>query len=55
MDSGRTDRGDTLPRPPVPQVTEEFALTKRDRSTVVEYSRELGTDFGIAGNGGPTG
>jgi hypothetical protein len=41
--------GFRLVRGPVPQVTEEFALTRRDRSTVVEYSGELGTDFGMAG------
>jgi Polyketide cyclase / dehydrase and lipid transport len=38
-----------LVRGPVPQVTEEFALTEHDGTTRLDYSGELGTDFGIAG------
>jgi hypothetical protein len=30
-------------------VTEEFTLAERDGVTILEYSGELGTDFGIAG------
>jgi hypothetical protein len=38
-----------LVRGPVPQLTEEFALTEAGGVTTLEYSGELGTDFGIAG------
>jgi Polyketide cyclase / dehydrase and lipid transport len=38
-----------LVRGPVPYITEEFALTEDDGLTRLEYSGELGTDFGIAG------
>jgi Polyketide cyclase / dehydrase and lipid transport len=38
-----------LVRGPVPHVAEEFTLTGRDGATRLEYSGELGTDFGIAG------
>ena len=38
-----------LVRGPVPYVAEEFALTERAGGTRLEYSGELGTDFGIAG------
>jgi hypothetical protein len=38
-----------LVRGPVPYVAEEFALTERAEGTRLEYSGELGTDFGIAG------
>jgi hypothetical protein len=38
-----------LVRGPVPHVAEEFTLTERAASTTLEYSGELGTDFGIAG------
>lgn len=38
-----------LVRGPVPQITEEFALTEDDGVTQLDYSGELGTDFGIAG------
>jgi hypothetical protein len=34
---------------PVPDVAEEFTLTEHDGATRLEYSGELGTDFGIAG------
>ena len=36
-------------RGPVPYVAEEFTLTERDGSTALQYSGELGTDFGAAG------
>jgi hypothetical protein len=38
-----------LVRGPVPHVAEEFRLTEHDGVTVLAYSGELGTDFGIAG------
>jgi hypothetical protein len=38
-----------LVRGPVPYVAEEFTLTQRDGSTALQYSGELGTDFGAAG------
>jgi hypothetical protein len=38
-----------LVRGPVPHVAEEFALTEHDGATRLEYSGELGTDFGAAG------
>jgi hypothetical protein len=38
-----------LVRGPVPYVTEEFALAEHDGVTRLDYSGELGTDFGIAG------
>jgi Polyketide cyclase / dehydrase and lipid transport len=38
-----------LVRGPVPHITEEFALTEHDGRTRLDYSGELGTDFGIAG------
>ncbi len=38
-----------LVRGPVPHVTEAFALTEEDGTTRLDYSGELGTDFGIAG------
>ncbi|HLQ53081.1 MAG TPA: SRPBCC family protein [Streptosporangiaceae bacterium] len=38
-----------LVRGPVPQVTEEFGLTEHDGATLLAYTGELGTDFGIAG------
>jgi hypothetical protein len=38
-----------LVRGPVPYITEEFALTEHDGTTRLDYSGELGTDFGIAG------
>jgi hypothetical protein len=38
-----------LVRGPVPHVSEEFTLTERDGGTRLEYSGELGTDFGTAG------
>jgi hypothetical protein len=38
-----------LVRGPVPYVTEEFTLTERHGVTILAYSGELGTDFGIAG------
>jgi hypothetical protein len=38
-----------LVRGPVPHVAEEFLLTGHDAATVIEYTGELGTDFGIAG------
>ena len=33
----------------MPHVAEEFTLTERRGGTVLAYSGELGTDFGIAG------
>src|SRR6266536_62335 len=36
-------------RGPVPYITEEFALTEHDGTTRLDYSGELGTDFGIVG------
>jgi hypothetical protein len=38
-----------LVRGPVPQLTEEFTLTEHDGATRLDYSGELGTDFGSAG------
>jgi hypothetical protein len=38
-----------LVRGPVPHVAEEFVLTEQDGVTRLEYSGELGTDFGTAG------
>jgi hypothetical protein len=38
-----------LVRGPVPHITEEFTLTEQHGATRLEYSGELGTDFGIAG------
>jgi hypothetical protein len=38
-----------LVRGPVPHVAEQFALTEHDGATRLEYSGELGTDFGAAG------
>ena len=38
-----------LVRGPVPHVQEEFALSAHDGVTHLEYSGELGTDFGAAG------
>ena len=41
--------GFRLVRGPVPHITEQFTLTDHDSGTRLEYSGELGTDFGIAG------
>jgi hypothetical protein len=41
--------GFRLVRGPVPYITEEFALAEQDGMTRLDYSGELGTDFGIAG------
>ena len=41
--------GFRLVRGPVPHVLEEFKLTAHDKATVLEYSGELGTDLGPAG------
>ena len=41
--------GFRLVRGPVPHITEEFALTEHDATTRLDYSGELGTDFGAAG------
>jgi hypothetical protein len=41
--------GFRLVRGPVPCITEEFTLAGEDGTTRLEYSGELGTDFGIAG------
>ena len=41
--------GFRLIRGPVPYITEQFALTGHDGGTRLDYSGELGTDFGIAG------
>jgi hypothetical protein len=38
-----------LVRGPVRHVAVEFTLTEHDGATRLEYSGELGTDFGIAG------
>ena len=38
-----------LVRGPVPHVAEEFALTEHDGATRLDYSGELGSDFGAAG------
>ncbi len=38
-----------LVRGPVPHLTEEFALTEHDGMTRLDYSGELATDFGAAG------
>ena len=38
-----------LVRGPVPHITEEFTLIRRGGTTRLEYSGELGTDFGVAG------
>src|SRR5712691_9354266 len=41
--------GFRLVRGPVPSITEEFTLAQDDGTTRLDYSGELGTDFGIAG------
>jgi Polyketide cyclase / dehydrase and lipid transport len=41
--------GFQLVRGPVPCITEQFALTAHDGGTRLDYSGELGTDFGIVG------
>ena len=41
--------GFRLVRGPVPHVAEEFALAEHDGATRLEYSGELGTDVGAAG------
>jgi len=41
--------GFRLVRGPVPYLTEEFTFARQDGTTRLEYSGELGTDFGIAG------
>src|SRR5260370_10011907 len=41
--------GFRLVRGPVPCLTEEFTLAEQDGTTRLDYSGELGTDFGIAG------
>jgi Polyketide cyclase / dehydrase and lipid transport len=41
--------GFQLVRGPVPYITEQFALTAHDGGTRLDYSGELGTDFGIVG------
>ena len=41
--------GFRLVRGPVPHLAEEFALTEHDGTTSLDYSGELGTDFGPAG------
>jgi hypothetical protein len=41
--------GFRLVRGPVPYITEQFALTGHDGGTRLDYSGELGTDFGVAG------
>src|SRR6266478_127810 len=41
--------GFRLIRGPVPHITEQFVLTGHDGGTRLDYSGELGTDFGIAG------
>jgi len=41
--------GFRLVRGPVPHLTEEFSLNGREGSTRLDYSGELGTDFGVAG------
>jgi len=41
--------GFRLVRGPVPYITEEFTLAEQDGTTRLEYSGELGTDFGIVG------
>ncbi len=33
----------------MPHITEEFALTEHDGTARLDYSGEMGTDFGIAG------
>jgi hypothetical protein len=38
-----------LVRGPVPHLTEEFSLSEQEGTTRLDYSGELGTDFGIAG------
>jgi Polyketide cyclase / dehydrase and lipid transport len=38
-----------LVRGPVPYITEEFALTEQAGATRLDYSGELGTDFGAVG------
>ena len=38
-----------LVRGPVPEITEEFTLTEGDGKTRLDYSGELGADFGAAG------
>jgi hypothetical protein len=41
--------GFRLVRGPVPYITEEFTLAEEAGTTRLDYSGELGTDFGIAG------
>jgi hypothetical protein len=41
--------GFRLVRGPVPHITEEFTLTEHADATRLDYSGELGTDFGTAG------
>ncbi len=41
--------GFRLVRGPVPYITEEFTLADQDGTTRLDYSGELGTDFGFAG------
>ncbi|HEV2375373.1 MAG TPA: SRPBCC family protein [Streptosporangiaceae bacterium] len=41
--------GFRLARGPVPHVAEEFRLTEHGGATILEYTGELGTDFGPAG------
>jgi hypothetical protein len=41
--------GFRLVRGPVPYLTEQFTLTEKDGTTSLDYSGQLGTDFGIAG------
>ncbi len=41
--------GFRLVRGPVPHVAEEFRLTGQGAATIIKYTGELGTDFGIAG------
>jgi hypothetical protein len=43
--------GFRLVRGPVPYITGEFALNEQDGATRLDYSGELGTGFGIAGQG----
>jgi hypothetical protein len=41
--------GFRLVRGPVPYITDEFTLAEDDGTTRLDYSGELGTDFGVAG------
>ena len=41
--------GFRLVRGPVPEITEEFILTEHNGTTTLDYTGELGTDFGMAG------